>query len=79
MDLSSKTINEIGFLIERSWINPFYGAIPYMKAMQRIVNGAFYQDDEETIILYFLSNARTWKGETAREVKKELKRRVNIK
>jgi hypothetical protein len=29
-------------------------------------------DDARGIVLYFLSNARTWKGETARRVKAEL-------
>jgi hypothetical protein len=30
-------------------------------------------DDGRTIVTYFLSNASTWRGETARRVKAELK------
>jgi hypothetical protein len=31
------------------------------------------QDSAESIVLYFLSNATTWRGETARRIKTELK------
>jgi hypothetical protein len=33
-------------------------------------------EDAKTIILYFLSNATHWRGETAKAIKAELKRRI---
>jgi len=79
MILKEQTTNELGRLISRDWQNPFYGAVPYIKALKELVDGKYYLDDEKTIILYFLSNANTWRGPIAREVKKELRRRAGIK
>jgi hypothetical protein len=39
----------------------------------RQVTDRYYEDDAKDIILYFLSNATTWRGETARRIKNELK------
>jgi hypothetical protein len=33
----------------------------------------YYFDSGKTIVLYFLSNAGTWKGENAKRIKAELK------
>lgn len=33
----------------------------------------YYQDSAKSIVLYFLSNAATWRGDVARHVKAELK------
>jgi hypothetical protein len=32
----------------------------------------YYDDSAESIVRYFLSNATTWKGESARQIKAEL-------
>lgn len=37
------------------------------------INDNYYDDTAHTIVIYFLSNATTWRGETARRVKAELK------
>lgn len=52
----------------------YFGAIPYLQQMRCMelpsdTNGFERGRD---IIAYFLCNAQTWKGETARRVKKEL-------
>ena len=36
------------------------------------ISDAYGIDSAESIVSYFLSNAGTWRGETARNVKKEL-------
>jgi hypothetical protein len=36
-------------------------------------------DTGKSIVLYFLSNAGTWRGETAKRVKAELKKMVGLK
>jgi hypothetical protein len=63
--------NEIGL----DWKNPYFGAVPYLRAMHslRNVTDAYGYDDGRSIIMYFLANANTWRGETARRVKAELK------
>ena len=43
-----------------------------MCALDRITDVYGY-DSAESIVLYFLSNAKTWKGEHARRIKLELK------
>ena len=37
------------------------------------VDDMYYNEDGRDIVLYFLSNASTWRGEKAREIKAELK------
>ena len=56
---------------------PYFGMVPYLDAMLSIHSsdpGARYLfEDASIIVAYFLANARTWKGETARRIKQELK------
>ena len=60
--------------IKLSWINPYFGAVPYIEAMFCLheIGDMFGYDSGESIVRYFLSNASTWRGETARRIKKEL-------
>lgn len=55
-----------------------YAALPYLRAMKEIetVNDSYGSDSAESVVLYFLSNAATWRGETARRIKAELKEMV---
>ena len=39
----------------------------------------YFLDSGKSIVCHFLANAATWKGETARRIKKELKKLANIK
>ena len=39
----------------------------------RDVTDAYGYDDGRSIVMYFLANASTWRGETAKRVKAELK------
>jgi hypothetical protein len=39
----------------------------------RDVTDAYGYDNGRSIVMYFLANANTWRGETARRVKAELK------
>lgn len=61
--------------IRQAWprINPH--AENYVKCMATMdkVSDGFGCDPGKEIVLYFLSNAQGWRGETARRVKKELK------
>ncbi len=55
-----------------------YAAKPYLEAMAELdttdPNTPYgFGDDARTVVLYFLSNATSWRGETARKIKAELK------
>ena len=43
-----------------------------MHSLQTI-RDKYYYDDAESVVRYFLANATSWKGETARAIKAELK------
>lgn len=61
--------------IRTDWKKVYFGAFPYLEAMACLnsIHGAYYEDSAKSIVAYFLANANTWRGETARRVKAELK------
>lgn len=67
--------------IRTDWKKPYFGAVPYLQAMASLgtITENYGADDAKSIVLYFLSNAQTWRGETAKRVKKELKTLAGIK
>jgi hypothetical protein len=70
-----RPIHAIADEIIRDWKKPYFGAVPYLGAMRFLhtIEDSYGYDDARTVILYFMSNATTWRGETARRVKAELK------
>lgn len=65
--------------IRKDWKNVNYAARPYLAEMGRfnlITDGEAHEDGAKSCVLYFLSNAGTWKGEVAKRVKAELRRMV---
>ena len=70
-----RKISEIARDIRKDWKNPYFGAVPYLNAMFSIsTTGEMYgADDAKSIVLYFLSNANTWRGAVAKSIKAELK------
>lgn len=67
--------------IKSNWPNVNYAAKPYLEAMATLdsIEQKYYYDTGKSIVLYFLANAGTWRGEVAREIKKELKTMAGIK
>ena len=61
--------------IKASWPKVYFGAVPYLDAMGRLdkITDQLGWDDGTDIVLRFLSNAKTWRGDKAREIKAELK------
>ena len=55
-----------------------YTARPYLSAMQSLdaITDRYGQDSALTVVLYFLANAQTWRGDVARRVKLELNQMV---
>lgn len=75
LTIADLDLSEIADLITLDWQKPYFGAVPYIDAMQclQTVDDNFGLDSGREIVMYFLANANTWRGATAREVKKHLK------
>jgi hypothetical protein len=71
----NRTIDVIARDISRDWTKPYFGAVPYLDAMHSLqsIRDRYYFDDAESVVRYSLANANSWKGETARAIKAELK------
>ena len=69
-----RDLSEIAREIRSNWTNVYFGAVPYLEAMGTLtsINDDYYQDSGRSVVAYFLANAGTWRGEVARNVKKEL-------
>jgi len=77
-DMRARALHEIAAEIRNDWKNVHFAAAPYLEAMGtlRTVDESFGYDSGKSIVLYFLSNARGYRGETAKRVKAELKAMV---
>lgn len=74
MKTLNRPIYRIAEEITKDWKHPYFGAVPYLYAMRALdkLTDYYGQDSARSIIAYFLGNAQTWRGETARRIKKEL-------
>jgi hypothetical protein len=75
-NITTRPLHEIAREIKKDWgtkVN--FAAKPYLDAMASLdsVNDNYGWDSGKMIVLYFLSNASTWRGETAKRIKAELK------
>ena len=71
----TRPIHEIALEIRADWKNIYFGAKPYLDAMGSLesIDDSYGWDSADTIVRYFIANAGTWRGETARRVKAELR------
>jgi hypothetical protein len=71
----SRPISAIANDILQEWTNVSVYAKPYLAAMQCInhPDDTYIAEDGKTIVLYFLSNASSFRGPKAKELKAELK------
>lgn len=69
-----RPLNVIAQEIVQDWQKVYFGAQPYLAAMLTLnsIEDNYIMDSGKSIVLYFLANASTWRGEKAREIKKEL-------
>ena len=83
IELSQMNLSEIALLISRDWratskngVN--YAAKPYLEAMSSLDNVAdnYGADSGKSIVLYFLSNATSYRGPQAKLIKAELNKRI---
>ncbi len=72
----SRPVYEIAKDIRKAWgpkVN--FAAKPYLDAMRDLssIDDKYIYDSGKSIVLYFLSNAATFRGEEAKALKAELK------
>ena len=76
--VQKRPLYDIAREIRNDWkkVSPY--ATPYLDAMGQLnkITDMFYMDSAKSVVLYFLSNASTWRGPKAKEIKAELKAMV---
>jgi len=83
---ANRPLYEIASEIKKDWNATakngiYFGAVPYLDAMSTLdsINDNYMFDSGKSVVIYFLSNATTWRGETAKRVKAELKAMAGLK
>ena len=73
--MSNRPLYVIAKDIRASWPKMSPYARPYVDAMARLngMGDVYIADDARSVVLRFLCNAGTWRGEDARRIKVELK------
>lgn len=69
-----RPLHQIAREIRADWKNVYFGAVPYLQAMGTLssIKDVYIAEDASSIVAYFLANAQSWRGETAKRIKKEL-------
>jgi hypothetical protein len=70
-----RPIETIAREIATAWgVKVNYAARPYLRAMLQLnsIDDHYGADPARCVVTYFLANARTWKGDTAKRIKAEL-------
>jgi len=75
MSTEKRSIRSIALDIRKEWTKVNYAAKPYLDAMMELnsINDKYYEDSAKSVVLYFLSNASSFRGERAKALKAELK------
>jgi hypothetical protein len=78
---TQRALSVIAREIRRDWKKVNFAAVPYLEAMLELdtMHDRFYNDDAKTIVLYFLSNASSWRGPEAKRIKAELNSMLKAK
>ncbi len=79
--VQNRPLYEVAREIRKDWQKVYFGAESYLKAMATMNKATepYICDSGESIVIYFLGNANSWRGETAKRIKQELKDMVGIK
>lgn len=70
-----RPLYEIAKEIRQDWKNLSPYAKPYVDAMATLnkITDTYICDSGKSVVLYFLSNASSWRGDVAKRIKAELK------
>lgn len=71
----ARPLYEIAREIRKDWTKVSPYAAPYLSAMSTLnsVDDNYLYDSGYSIVCYFLANAGSWRGKTAKRIKAELK------
>ena len=71
----NRPIHEIAIEVCTVWSPVHYSAQPYLSAMTRLdkITDNYGHDTASGIVLRFLGNAKSWRGDDARRIKAELR------
>lgn len=74
----ARPLYEIAADVRRNWPKVNYAARPYLDAMRDLdsIDDKYIMDDGRDIVLRFIGNAGSWRGEDARRIKAELRAMV---
>ena len=77
---SPRPLSTIAREIRATWKNIYFGAVPYLDAMDSLntIADKYGSDSAQQIVAYFLSNARAWKGGVAKHIKAELQGMLDV-
>jgi hypothetical protein len=80
MSETARPLCKIAREVRKDWANINYAAEPYLRAMQSLnsINEDYGHESARTIVLSFLGNARSWRGDVAKAVKAELKSMLEV-
>lgn len=74
---NKRTFQRIAKDIKSTWMNVYFGAVPYLEAMLTLdttnPNDSYYFETAGDVVRYFLANAQTFRGADAKRLKAELK------
>jgi len=75
MKTENRSIRAIALDIRQDWVKVNFAAKPYLDAMLELnsINDRYYDDSAKSVVLYFLSNASSFRGDRAKVLKAELK------
>jgi hypothetical protein len=82
IDYSQMTLVELATEIYKAWQKIFFGANPYLEAMATMHEKDPYKANHprygtgQSIVHYFLANAKTFRGHKAKAIKAELTKRL---
>jgi hypothetical protein len=73
--MPKREIDVIAGEIRQTWKKVNYAAVPYLEAMLSIksVQDDYLFTSGKTVVIKFLGNAGTWRGEDAKRLKAELR------
>lgn len=73
--MTNRPLSTIAREVRADWQKPYFGAVPYLDAMSGLesITDKYHLDDARSVVMYFLANAQTWRGENAKRIKAELK------
>ena len=79
--MTTRPLYQIANEIRKDWKPVYFGADPYLDAMSSLdsIDDNYICDSGKSVVIYFLSNAGTWRGETAKRIKLELKKMAGLK